>query len=39
MISERQLRLRAILFGLIPVIIMGAILFLSAGTILWLLHG
>ncbi len=35
MISERQLRLRAILFGLIPVIIMGAILFLSAGTILW----
>lgn len=32
---DRQLRLRAILFGLIPVIIMGAVLFLSAGTISW----
>lgn len=32
---ERQLRLRGILFGLFPVVIMAAVLFLSAGTVLW----
>jgi len=33
--NDRQIRIRGILFGLIPVIIMGAILFVSAGTIFW----
>jgi protein-S-isoprenylcysteine O-methyltransferase Ste14 len=33
--NERQLRLRGIVFGLIPVILMGAIHFPSAGTIFW----
>jgi len=30
-----NLRLRGVLFGLIPVILMGAILFISAGTVYW----
>lgn len=33
--EERSLRVRGILFGLIPIIIMGLILFGSAGTVYW----
>jgi len=35
MADERQIRIRGILFGLIPVILIGAILFISAGTVFW----
>lgn len=33
--SSGKLRLRGFLFGLIPIAIMGAILFISAGTLAW----
>ncbi len=33
--GERSLRLKGILSGTIPVIIMGAVLFVSAGTLDW----
>lgn len=35
MADEHQIRIRGILFGLIPVILMGVILFISAGTVFW----
>lgn len=33
--DERHLRLRGFLFGLIPIILMGAVLFIAAGTFAW----
>ncbi|MFA4860611.1 isoprenylcysteine carboxylmethyltransferase family protein [Methanoregula sp.] len=35
MTDERQIRIRGILFGLVPVVLMGVILFISAGTLFW----
>ncbi|ACL15580.1 methyltransferase family protein [Methanosphaerula palustris] len=34
--GERHLRLRGFFFGLIPIILMGAVLFIGAGTFAWL---